>query len=198
MTVPTNTFQSVVLNEKSLDQARDALRDPSRGYLLFKDFFSTTEVSHYRDECERFITTGPSILCRINTDTMPDYIHPRSHDAVERTYRIYQFFRQSPQLRSPTTSFTGRSRFATRSRSRGWPMTSTVRSGIACRTTSSSPNTWRTRGSSRATTITRATSRTRSSSSSCSSRGPGKTTLRGSSSFTPRGANRSASRTTSG
>lgn len=75
-----------------LARARELLVDPERGFIVWRGFWSAAEARRYRGECERFMATGPRIHQRINTDAMPDYIHPRSHDATERTYRIYQFF----------------------------------------------------------------------------------------------------------
>ena len=67
------------------------LLNPDKGYVLIKNYFSDTEIDHYRNECEKFLRTGPVCVSRINTDWIPDYVQPRSHDKVGRTYRIYQY-----------------------------------------------------------------------------------------------------------
>ena len=62
------------------------------GYSVQKGLLSRTEAIHYREECEQFMQRAAVIHCRINTDRMPDYVHPRSHDLEKRTRRLYQFF----------------------------------------------------------------------------------------------------------
>ena len=83
-----------------LEGARKDLVDPRKGFAVFREFWGRAEVEHYRQECERFMQSGTTIFERINTDSTPDYIHPRSHDDQRRTYRIYQFFHNH---RSPLT-----------------------------------------------------------------------------------------------
>lgn len=75
------------------------LINPEKGYICLRGFFTREEVDHYREECVRFLTSGPQYEIRINTNSMPDYVHPRSHDNVSRTFRIYQFLhnRHSPE-----------------------------------------------------------------------------------------------------
>ncbi len=70
---------------------RSDLRDDNRGMHVIRGLYSADEVEEYRDYCHRFMKRAPVIYERINTDTMFDYVHPRSHDNVPRTYRIYQF-----------------------------------------------------------------------------------------------------------
>lgn len=70
---------------------RRDLESYNKGYYLLREFYSSEEVEDYRSACETFLHEGPVIYDRINTDTMHDYVHPRSHDSVERTFRIYQF-----------------------------------------------------------------------------------------------------------
>lgn len=65
--------------------------DPEKGYIHLRSFFSREEVDRYREECIQFLTAGPQYEIRINTTSMRDYVHPRSHDKVARTFRIYQF-----------------------------------------------------------------------------------------------------------
>jgi hypothetical protein len=70
---------------------RTDLQDDDKGFYVLKGFYSEREVDDYRGECERFLRVGKVIYDRINTDSMTDYVHPRSHDDAARTYRIYQF-----------------------------------------------------------------------------------------------------------
>jgi Oxygenase, catalysing oxidative methylation of damaged DNA len=69
------------------------LLDPAKGYVLVKGCFTEAEIDHYREECEVFLQEGPVCHAKIMTDTICDYVHPRSHDPLDevtRTYRIYQ------------------------------------------------------------------------------------------------------------
>ena len=68
------------------------LLDDDKGFLVLKNFYSEVEVEEYRRTCEAFLREGTVIHDRINTDSMIDYVHPRSHDDEARTYRIYQYF----------------------------------------------------------------------------------------------------------
>jgi hypothetical protein len=79
------------------------LINPEKGYICLREFFHREEVDHYREECLRLLTSGPQYEIRINTNSMRDYVHPRSHDKVSRTFRIYQFLhnRHGPE----TTKF---------------------------------------------------------------------------------------------
>jgi len=71
---------------------RADLLNPAMGFHVCRDFYSPGEVVAYRNACREFLDHGRVIYQRINSDSMPDYIHPRSHDRQNRTYRIYQFF----------------------------------------------------------------------------------------------------------
>jgi hypothetical protein len=75
------------------------LLDPDKGYICLRDVYTPEAVEHYRDECARFLASGPRYDVRINTNSIHDYVHSRSHDDVARTYRIYQFLhnRHSPE-----------------------------------------------------------------------------------------------------
>jgi len=75
-----------------LNTIRANLLDADRGFHVFRGFYSPEEVAAYRTACSRFLEHGRVIHQRINSDSTPDYIHPRSHDRHNRTYRIYQFF----------------------------------------------------------------------------------------------------------
>ena len=77
--------------------------NPDKGYVLIQNYFSDAEIDQYRTECENFLHTGPVVVSRINTDWIPDYVHPRSHDKVGRTYRIYQYLHNTHS--APTTAF---------------------------------------------------------------------------------------------
>src|SRR5262249_47732917 len=77
-----------------------ALLDPDRGYVLIKNHFTIAEVDAYRRDCEQFLSRAPKCYTRINSNTRADYVHPRSHDRVTRTYRIYQYLHNS---HPPTT-----------------------------------------------------------------------------------------------
>ena len=79
------------------------LLNPDKGYVLIQNYFSDAEIDQYRTECENFLHTGPVVVSRINTDWIPDYVHPRSHDKVGRTYRIYQYLHNTHS--APTTAF---------------------------------------------------------------------------------------------
>ena len=79
------------------------LLNPTKGYVLLKDYFSEAEIDRYRSECQSFLRTGPVCVSRINTDSVRDYVHPRSHDKVGRTYRIYQYLHNEHSER--TTEF---------------------------------------------------------------------------------------------
>ena len=67
------------------------LLNPAKGYVIIKGYFSEVEIDTYRNECQQFLNAGPVCFSRINTPSVPDYVHPRSHDKVGRTYRIYQY-----------------------------------------------------------------------------------------------------------
>lgn len=75
----------------SAEAMRAELRDDDLGFCVLRNFYSDWEIDEYRRECERFLHRGKVIHCRITTDSMRDYVHPKSHDDEARTYRIYQF-----------------------------------------------------------------------------------------------------------
>ena len=84
-----------------VESAREALADPARGYFVLRNLYSKEEISTYRAECAAAMARAPRVHARLNTDWMPDYVHPRSHDEVERTYRLYQYLHNT---RSDTTA----------------------------------------------------------------------------------------------
>ncbi|SVE53047.1 uncharacterized protein METZ01_LOCUS505901, partial [marine metagenome] len=64
----------------------------SNGFSVQRGLLNRAEAIHYQQECAEFMTRAKVIHSRINTDWMPDYVHPRSHDLESRTRRLYQFF----------------------------------------------------------------------------------------------------------
>ncbi|MDU0356359.1 hypothetical protein RS130_22900 [Paraglaciecola aquimarina] len=79
------------MKERDLVKIRDDLQSPDKGYFLIRNFYGQDEVQHYLSYCQTFLENGPVIHDRINSDTIKDYVHPRSHDQVNRTTRIYQY-----------------------------------------------------------------------------------------------------------
>jgi hypothetical protein len=80
-----------MMTKDEMSAARERLQDPDYGFITIPNMLSLDEADRYREECDAFISKGPVYHARVNTDSMPDYVHPRSHDAMERTWRIYQF-----------------------------------------------------------------------------------------------------------
>jgi hypothetical protein len=76
----------------NIAQARHDLLNADAGFHVIRGLYSPEEVDSYRKACERFMSSATRIHERVMTDRMPDYVHPRSHDQVERTARIYQYF----------------------------------------------------------------------------------------------------------
>ena len=76
----------------SVEEARHDLLDPARGFFVIHNLFSKEEISRYRQTCEQFMGRAKRIQERIITNSIEDYVHPRSHDQLERTARIYQYF----------------------------------------------------------------------------------------------------------
>jgi len=75
-----------------VEKARSDLLDQDKGFYVIKKLYSEEKVDVYRQICERFIQHSKRIHERIISDTIEDYVHPRSHDQQERTARIYQYF----------------------------------------------------------------------------------------------------------
>jgi hypothetical protein len=75
-----------------VEQARHDLLDEDLGFHVVRGLYTPREIDSYRQACERFMRESKRIRERITTDTMEDYVHPRSHDQEERTARIYQYF----------------------------------------------------------------------------------------------------------
>jgi hypothetical protein len=74
------------------EQARRDLLDDDRGFHVIRGLYSAAEVDAYRQACDRVMRHGRRIHERIMSDSVEDYVHPRSHDQEERTARIYQYF----------------------------------------------------------------------------------------------------------
>lgn len=74
-----------------VEEIREQLLAPNYGYFVLRDFYDPSEIRAYYEECDAMLESSPRYHTRINSDRMPDYIHPRSHDDTARTYRIYQF-----------------------------------------------------------------------------------------------------------
>src|SRR5262252_3960287 len=95
-----------------------ALLDTDRGFVLIKNHFTIEEVDAYRRDCEQFLLQARTCYTRINSNTRLDYVHPRSHDRVTRTYRIYQYLHN---LHPPSTESFLKKGFALRNQlEQGW------------------------------------------------------------------------------
>lgn len=77
--------------ERDIGKIRADVLDPNKGFHVLRSLYTLSEVTAYRNRCREFLQHGRVIHQRINSDTMHDYVHPRSHDRQDRTYRIYQF-----------------------------------------------------------------------------------------------------------
>ncbi len=82
------------------------LVDPDKGYVLLREWFTPEAIDAYREECLLLLRTARRRHTRINTGWVADYVHPRSHDGVERTFRIYQYLHNIHGAR--TTAFFAR------------------------------------------------------------------------------------------
>jgi len=51
------------------------LCDPDKGYICIRNMYTPEEVEFYRAECARFLVSGPRYETRINTNSIPDYVH---------------------------------------------------------------------------------------------------------------------------
>lgn len=92
--------EAEIFAESNLHDMRQRLTDPKCGYVLIRKFLDTDAVISYRDECSRFLANGPRLFTRINSPRFYDYVHPRSHDEVQRTFRIYQYFHNNRSQRT--------------------------------------------------------------------------------------------------
>lgn len=81
------------------DQIRDNILSHEMGFHVLRGFYSPYETQWIRENCQRFRKRGPFIHTRINTNSMRDYAHPRSHDGRQRTLRIYRYFHNHQQDR---------------------------------------------------------------------------------------------------
>lgn len=73
-------------------EIREQLLDKDLGFHVMRNFFSEDEAKWLRGDCQNLLNNGRVLHTRINTDTIEDYVHPRSHDGSERTYRMYRYF----------------------------------------------------------------------------------------------------------
>ena len=85
------------MQKYDLGEIRDSLQAQDQGYFLIKNFYDMDETQKYLEYCKTFLENGPIIHDRINSDKIEDYVHPRSHDDVNRTFRIYQFLHNHKQ-----------------------------------------------------------------------------------------------------
>ena len=83
-----------------IESARERFLDPDLGFYKIDGFLDSDEVDRCRTECEDFIRNGPVFHARINSGTICDYVHQRSHDEIDRTWRIYHFLHNQ---RTPKT-----------------------------------------------------------------------------------------------
>ncbi len=63
-----------------------------KGYYVIRKFASFENCILLRNTVAEKIQKSPSYSLRINSDTMPDYNHKRSHDEIFRTTRYYSFY----------------------------------------------------------------------------------------------------------
>lgn len=63
-----------------------------KGYYVVNNFASSNECILLRQAIQKKILKSPKYSTRINSNTMPDYTHERSHDEIFRTTRFYSFY----------------------------------------------------------------------------------------------------------
>lgn len=66
-----------------------------KGYYIINNFASYDDCVALRKVIDKKIQNSPEYNIRINSDTMPDYSHKRSHDKIFRTTRYYSFYHNS-------------------------------------------------------------------------------------------------------
>lgn len=80
-----------MLNKLSnLDSIRSEILN--KGYYVYNNFASSDDCILLREVVSKNIHKSPKYSTRINSDTMPDYTHERSHDKISRTTRYYSFY----------------------------------------------------------------------------------------------------------
>ena len=63
-----------------------------KGYYVYKNLASSQDCISLRNIILKKIQKSPKYNIRINSQTIPDYTHKRSHDETHRTTRYYSFF----------------------------------------------------------------------------------------------------------
>ena len=80
-----------MLNKLSnLDSIRSEILN--KGYYVYNNFASSDDCILLREVISKNIDNSPKYNIRINSNTMPDYTHQRSHDEISRTTRYYSFY----------------------------------------------------------------------------------------------------------
>ena len=80
-----------MLNKLSnLDSIRSEILN--KGYYVYNNFASSSDCILLREVISKKIHKSREYHTRINSNTMPDYTHKRSHDEISRTTRYYSFY----------------------------------------------------------------------------------------------------------
>jgi len=80
-----------MLNKLSnLDSIRSEILN--KGYYVYNNFASSDDCILLREVISKNIDNSPKYNVRINSNTIPDYTHERSHDEISRTTRYYSFY----------------------------------------------------------------------------------------------------------
>ena len=66
-----------------------------RGYFVYKNFASSKDCILIRKIISKKMLESPKYTTRINSQTIRDYTHKRSHDKIHRTTRYYSFYHNS-------------------------------------------------------------------------------------------------------
>jgi len=74
----------------NLDSIRSEIL--KKGYYIYNNFASSNDCILLREVISKKINKSPEHHARINSNTMPDYTHKRSHDEISRTTRYYSFY----------------------------------------------------------------------------------------------------------
>lgn len=78
--------------KKNLDLNSIRSQIISKGYYVFRNFISPQDCIKLREVVSKKMLNCPEHNLRINSNTIQDYIHKRSHDKKFRTLRYYSFF----------------------------------------------------------------------------------------------------------
>ena len=80
-----------MLNKLSnLDSIRSEILN--KGDYFYNNFASSDDCILLREVISKNIDNSPKYNVRINSNTIPDYTHERSHDEISRTTRYYSFY----------------------------------------------------------------------------------------------------------